>query len=555
MKQINICPRCGGELIEINGKYRCSFCNAIFEEEKVLDIKQELNSLLDELKQEKVANLRQRLWEATHEKYMSSDKITSISQEIRNYLPDDFLACFYETVNTKSTSEINDYLNNINIRANIYDMDIVIEFMIKVMEEGNLLAVNNLIEKTYKARNLTLYEKYATILSKQAEEIKEGVYDLDVTRDVFVAYSSKDMKYVDEVVSTLEDNGISCFVALRNLRHGIGAKENYEKGLEKAIDNSKIFLLISTPNSRSRDCDAFTKEMPYIKKRDIELAPAEYRFDYTKIPTKYKKPRIQYLVGDKPKGTIADSVVEEFFSGIEWCYSADSAARIAFRMLDEGIVEVESEAEKKLRELEEKQRKQQEELKKMMEEMMKNQAPSPKQNDDSEALRKELEELKKSLSENSNYSPKVQLEPGLYDVILKNYVDKVATIKTVSAITNLNLIEAKMVVDKTPVTIVSGVSNEDAVKYQKMFEDIKSTVEIKKKEQTTNTFDVILTECSSKVSAIKVVQEITGAGLLDAKRMVDQMPVVVISGVPYYEATRFQDMFEEVDATVEIKAK
>ena len=343
MKLTNQCPRCGGELKEINDNYKCSYCNALYEKENVINIREELNNLLDELKQEKVASLRTRLWEAVHDKYQSKEKIVSISREIRNYLPDDFLACFYETVNTKPVEEVNNFLNSIDYENNYNLMDLVIEYMITIIEESNLLALNNLIENTYKSKDLLLYEKYSTLLSKEAEKLESGIYELNITRDVFIAYSSKDMKYVEEVVKALEKEGLTCFVAMRNLRHGKGAVENYDKAIEKAIDNSKVFLFISTPNSRSRSCDAFTKEMPYVKKRDIELAPANLRQNYDKLPHKYKKPRVQYVIGEKPGGGFADKAVNEFFNGIEWCYSVDRTVEAICKTLDEEVIEEEKE--------------------------------------------------------------------------------------------------------------------------------------------------------------------------------------------------------------------
>ena len=366
MKQINQCPRCGGKLIKVGKGYKCEFCDALFEEERVNSFEEEMRALLDGLKQEKIANLRQRLWEATHDKYLSKDKIVSIAREIRNYLPDDVLANFYEIANTCSQNELNEFLSNLDVKEDAFLVDVILDYMLRTLEMSNLLALNNLIEKAYKQReDLKLYDKYTTLLSKEAEKLKEGVYELNLTRNVFVAYSSADMKYVEEVVKVLEDNNITCFVAMRNLRHGAGAKEYYDINLEKAMDNSQIFLLISSTNSRSVNCDAFTKEIPYIKKQDIQNAPAEYRSNYAKIPLKYKKPRIQLIVGEKPKDTITDRIVGEFFNGCEWRYSAEEVAESVIRMLMESPEE-ESQADIIKKELEEKQAKQQEELKQMI---------------------------------------------------------------------------------------------------------------------------------------------------------------------------------------------
>ena len=397
MKQINICPRCGGELkfIEVDNNYKCAHCGSFFEEEKISDIEEKINLLLDEFKQEQIANARIQLWDALHEKHISSERILDITRIIKTYLPDDFMANFFEFVNTKSNTQeqINEYINNIDVKENYIYIDVVLDFMIRSLESSNLLSLNNLIENTYKNTDLKLYNEYTSKLAVEAEKVKSGVYDLSIERDVFVAYSSKDIKYVEEVVKLLNQEGISYFVALENLRHGKGAAENYDKALETAIENSKTFLFISSENSRTRDCEALKKEMPYLKKLDKLNAPAEYRNDYSKIPLKYKKPRVQLVIGDKPKGTLGDKQVAEIFDGYEWRYDVESAVEAIYNFLNEDY-EFETDADRIRRELEEKQAKQQKELedfKKMMADMLASQNSSKEQED----LKKQREELKK----------------------------------------------------------------------------------------------------------------------------------------------------------------
>jgi large subunit ribosomal protein L7/L12 len=67
-------------------------------------------------------------------------------------------------------------------------------------------------------------------------------------------------------------------------------------------------------------------------------------------------------------------------------------------------------------------------------------------------------------------------------------------------------------------------------------------------------FDVILTETgASKVKVIKAVREITGAGLKDAKGMVESAPVTLKEGVSKDQAEEFKKKLEGVGAKVEIK--
>ena len=72
-------------------------------------------------------------------------------------------------------------------------------------------------------------------------------------------------------------------------------------------------------------------------------------------------------------------------------------------------------------------------------------------------------------------------------------------------------------------------------------------------EQTE--FTVSLTEypADKKVTVIKVIREITGLGLKEAKDLVEAAPKPIKEGVPKEEAESIKKKFEEVGAKVEIK--
>ena len=57
----------------------------------------------------------------------------------------------------------------------------------------------------------------------------------------------------------------------------------------------------------------------------------------------------------------------------------------------------------------------------------------------------------------------------------------------------------------------------------------------------------------SKVGVIKVVREITGLGLVDAKKLVDQAPVEIKKDVPTEEAETIKKKLTDAGATVEYK--
>ena len=67
-------------------------------------------------------------------------------------------------------------------------------------------------------------------------------------------------------------------------------------------------------------------------------------------------------------------------------------------------------------------------------------------------------------------------------------------------------------------------------------------------------FDVVLVDAgSSKIGVIKVVREITGLGLKEAKAIVDGAPATVKEAMPTADAEALKAKLTEVGATVELK--
>ena len=73
-------------------------------------------------------------------------------------------------------------------------------------------------------------------------------------------------------------------------------------------------------------------------------------------------------------------------------------------------------------------------------------------------------------------------------------------------------------------------------------------------EEEKTEFDVVLADHgANKISVSKVVREITGLGLKEAKDMVDGAPKTVKEGVAKEEAEEMKKKLEEAGAKVELK--
>ena len=71
-------------------------------------------------------------------------------------------------------------------------------------------------------------------------------------------------------------------------------------------------------------------------------------------------------------------------------------------------------------------------------------------------------------------------------------------------------------------------------------------------EQTE--FDVVMTSFGdAKLNVVKVVKNLTGASLMEAKKMVEGVPAKVKEGVDKDEAEKVKKELEEAGATVELK--
>ena len=73
-------------------------------------------------------------------------------------------------------------------------------------------------------------------------------------------------------------------------------------------------------------------------------------------------------------------------------------------------------------------------------------------------------------------------------------------------------------------------------------------------EEEKSSFDVVLkAPGASKLAVVKLVKELTGLGLKEAKELVDGAPSVVKEGLPKADAEGLKKQLEEAGAEVELK--
>ena len=100
-------------------------------------------------------------------------------------------------------------------------------------------------------------------------------------------------------------------------------------------------------------------------------------------------------------------------------------------------------------------------------------------------------------------------------------------------------LEEEFGVSATPVAVAGGAAAGDAAPAA---------------EEKTD-FDVVLTgfDAAAKIKVIKVVREITGLGLKEAKEKVDTAPQTIKEAAPEAEANEIKEKLEAAGAKVELK--
>ena len=73
-------------------------------------------------------------------------------------------------------------------------------------------------------------------------------------------------------------------------------------------------------------------------------------------------------------------------------------------------------------------------------------------------------------------------------------------------------------------------------------------------EAAKTEFDVVLTGFGDKkLNVVKVVKNLTGASLMEAKKLVEGVPATLKEGVPTEDAEKLKAEIEEAGGTVELK--
>jgi len=88
-----------------------------------------------------------------------------------------------------------------------------------------------------------------------------------MTAQVFLSYSSKDQKAARTVCTALEDRGLKCWIASRD----VGPGENFQETIVRAIRAAKVMVLVFT--NHANNSDEIKKEFVLASQNRLTIIP------------------------------------------------------------------------------------------------------------------------------------------------------------------------------------------------------------------------------------------------------------------------------------------
>jgi alpha-tubulin suppressor-like RCC1 family protein len=266
------CTTCGASLkLQVDKTIsECSYCKSQIIVSNALDFNKVKLDRSEDIK-------KYRLNLSKFVKNNSLEEILRASSLIKDIIPEDNLASyyfayakqlmsspkfiyqFYESKHLLTKDELDEIVDHIVEHSDLRDKSRVTSFL----EEHDISKVS------------------AYLVAYDNRVIEEDNYS-DIPRDIFICFSSENKAVAKKVYETLEDDGYSTWISLKNLRPN--NKENYWDDIKKAINNCSIVLVISSGQAMvSKDV---IKEIELAKKENKKLI--EYKIDEIKHTSFFK---------------------------------------------------------------------------------------------------------------------------------------------------------------------------------------------------------------------------------------------------------------------------
>ena len=271
------CNNCGEELIKLKNNYECPFCGKIFDEQEITG-------------EEPSNNVEEKLLDSINSSRGNETNIEINARRVLEKEPNnllgvlvlDFLARKSKPENFKSS--ISKWLSSNPERK---ALDITIRFIVKNSDYKFI----SIIEDELKEAGL--FSDFENVINQAKSNIEsnEEIF-ANKKANIFVCYSSNDLLKARTIVDQIEDDGLTCWYADRNMPKNSPTDFRYKEDIEAAIKNCDIVLVLTSKNCMYSD----------DVKWELDLA------------NKYSKKRVEYVI----EGVKHTTKFKEFFDGIQW---------------------------------------------------------------------------------------------------------------------------------------------------------------------------------------------------------------------------------------------
>jgi hypothetical protein len=97
---------------------------------------------------------------------------------------------------------------------------------------------------------------------------RDAIVESTMSSQVFISHSSADAKVARAICTALENRGLPCWLASRDVRPG----ENFQEAIVNAIRSAKVMVLVFTDNANSSD--EIKKELVLASQNKLTIIPA-----------------------------------------------------------------------------------------------------------------------------------------------------------------------------------------------------------------------------------------------------------------------------------------
>ena len=312
MEQVR-CTNCGSSAIipDGSGEYcTCEACGSVFYVPKAAAFSKVTLDHTQDVRAWREYLAKQVKLQSESSKARDYGGVKLFAQKILSVLPDDFCAQYYVALAERYDDDNDTAFTHFLAFADLVgvteaERKEVVDSLVSTVEPKYLDDVKAFIKRAYPDNHMVYDAPLERSIRLYIQKLK---YARASERDVFICHrtAAPDQDIADAICSRLEERGLRCWIAPRNILAG---SQNYERDIMKGVESCRLFLLVSSFKSiYSEDCEMELKAAVLDDKTLYS-----YRIDDTPYDGAFEKAlaKVQWLdASDDPYAHLEQLVVD-----------------------------------------------------------------------------------------------------------------------------------------------------------------------------------------------------------------------------------------------------